>query len=515
MDHVRMADYVPIPVGGDQYPLEFIEHNQAIKLGHIDDEVVVGLAQGTEPQLERTLRSFHRTAVRFVEVDSAELSSYLGRSLSRRDGAQAVPARRSAEPAARTTASERARLDRLAHDAPIVNLVNSIVIDGIRGGASDVHIEAFADTVRVRYRIDGVLQTASEVPKDAFPGISSRVKVMANLNIMDRRLPQDGRITVNLLGRDFDIRVSVVPIAEGESIVLRLFDRCTEGLTLAELGFAQDQLERLKSILRRAHGLVLVTGPTGSGKTTTLTAIVRETAGDERKIVTIEDPVEYRIEGIDQIQTNEEIGLTFASLLRRVLRQDPDIIMVGEIRDGETAALALRAALTGHLVLASLHTNDAVSSVTRLVDMGVEPYLVAGVLRGVIAQRLVRKVCGACCRRRPPTPAERELFRRYGSHRNAPPTPQAVSVAVGCGECRRTGYRGRTSVAELFAADEIPESLISRGGETAELAAYFVDRGFRSIAQSALEKVAAGVTTTREIDHLVSTQHVVSTRGVQ
>lgn len=479
-----MAEFAPLP--GNQYPLQFIEHHRAVKLAETDEGVVVGLANGSSAHVLQTLRSFHRAPVRFVAIDSTELSSFLGRMLS---GDTVAAGGQTPE------ASEQARLDRLAHDAPIVNLVNSILIDGIRGGASDIHVEGFADGVRVRYRIDGVLQTAPHVSRDAFAGISSRLKVMANLNIMERRLPQDGRITVTLLGRELDIRVSIVPIAEGESVVLRLFDRSAEGLTLEELGFANEQLAGVREMLRIPHGLVLVTGPTGSGKTTTLTAIVREIERGERKIITIEDPVEYRVPGIDQIQTNEAIGLTFASLLRRVLRQDPDVIMVGEIRDAETADLAIRAALTGHLVLASLHTNNAVSSITRLVDMGIEPYLVAGVLRGVIAQRLVRRVCRECGTVAVPSQSARAFFARA-----VMPVPKVVPKAVGCSACRSTGYRGRTAIAEMFTMDGELESFLSGGGD---VSSRLNERGFRTISEIGLETVRDGVTTLEEIEQLV------------
>ena len=479
-----MAEFAPLP--GDQYPLQFIEHHHAVKLAETDEGVVVGLAAGSSAHLLQTLRVFHRAPVRFVAVDSTELQSFLGRMLS----GDTVSAGGQAP-----EASEQARLDRLAHDAPIVNLVNSILIDGIRSGASDIHVEAFADGVRVRYRIDGVLQTATHVSRDSFAGISSRLKVMANLNIMERRLPQDGRITVTLLGREFDIRVSIVPIAEGESVVLRLFDHSAEGFTLEELGFADEQLAGVREMLRIPHGLVLVTGPTGSGKTTTLTAIVREIESDERKIITIEDPVEYRVPCIDQIQTNEAIGLTFASLLRRVLRQDPDVIMVGEIRDAETAGLAIRAALTGHLVLASLHTNNAVSSIARLVNMGIEPYLVGGVLRGVIAQRLVRRVCRECGRVGVPSESARTFFARA-----VLPVPTAVPKAVGCAACRSTGYQGRTAIAEMFTMDRELERVVSGGGD---VSSRLNERGFRTISEIGLDRVRDGATTLEEIEHVV------------
>ncbi|HEY9594398.1 MAG TPA: GspE/PulE family protein, partial [Spirochaetia bacterium] len=403
--HASLADFAPLPEGSRQYPLEYMDANSVIKLREDEAGIVVGVCDPRNAELLTSLRAFHDGEVAFRCIDRSELSAYLGRRLSVIDAEGAK---------AGLPEDERILLDRLANDAPIVNLVNSLMIEAIRKGASDIHIESFAEEARVRYRIDGVLRTVGRIEKGKFAAVASRIKIMANLNIMERRLPQDGRISVHLGEGSFDVRVSIVPISEGESVVLRLFN--TEGIPqqLEDLGLDPEVIAHLRGLGAAPHGLVLATGPTGSGKTTTLNALIREIALESLKVITIEDPVEYRIDGVSQIQTNERIGLTFESLLKRVLRQDPDVIMVGEIRDAATAELAMRAALTGHLVLSTLHTNDAVSVIPRLRNMGVEPYLIAAVLRGAMAQRLVRTVCPSCRVSRKPDERERALLKKYG-----------------------------------------------------------------------------------------------------
>jgi type II secretory ATPase GspE/PulE/Tfp pilus assembly ATPase PilB-like protein len=481
---VRLADFAPVPTGAQQYSVEFIERHGAIKLRESDGSVTVGVSRLDDPSLLRRLAFFHREHLDYRRIDPAELAAYLGRQFSASPGQAGTP----------TAEDERLLLDRLANDAPIVNLVNSTIIDAIRAGASDIHLEGFRGEVRVRYRIDGVLRTAAAIDRGTFPAVSSRIKIMGNLNIMERRLPQDGRITVNLGGNTVDMRISIVPIAGGESIVLRLFNEANGIMGLDELGLSAECVRRLREPAASAHGLVLVTGPTGSGKTTTLNAALREIRSDQRKIVTIEDPVEYVVEGIDQIQTNERIGLTFESLLRRVLRQDPDVIMVGEIRDPETAALAVRAALTGHLVFSTLHTNDAVSVIPRLVDMGVEPYLVAGVLRGALAQRLVRRLCTGCRQPTTPTGTQRRILREAGVEGDT------LFRAVGCEACSGTGYRGRLAVSEVFRMNPALEAAIARREGREALAAILGEGGMESLVADGLSKVASGFTSFDEVE---------------
>jgi type II secretory ATPase GspE/PulE/Tfp pilus assembly ATPase PilB-like protein len=488
LKQVTLAEFMPLPESEEQYPLEYIETNSAIKLREDEEEVLVGICNPENTALVQYLKNFHGKPVIFRQIDHSELAGYLGKRLSILEtGASRSPA----------ADDERILLDRLANDAPIVNLVNSLMIEAIRKGASDIHIESFSDETRVRYRIDGALRIVGMIEKDKFPAVASRIKIMANLNIMERRLPQDGRISVHLGDGTFDVRVSIVPIAAGESIVLRLFNTNGTPLGLEELGIDAETLSLLRALIAVPHGLVLATGPTGSGKTTTLNAALRELASERVKIVTIEDPVEYLIQGVGQIQTHERIGLTFDSLLRRVLRQDPDIVMVGEIRDTPTAELSVRAALTGHLVLSTLHTNDAVSVIPRLKNMGVEPYLLAAVLRGAMAQRLVRRLCPECSKPTKPTTGEKELFKRF----DLPVT--RLRHGGGCEACGGTGFKGRIAIVEAFASDENVEQMILKGDRASTISEYLETRGFKTLLRNGLEKAIKGLTTVEEVQKAV------------
>lgn len=473
-----------------QYPLEFIENYSVIKLKESDDVVHVGLCDPKNYALVENLMNFHKKKVVFYEVDKSELASYLGGQLSKSPtgdkGANAL------------NKGEQLILDKLANDAPIVNLVNSIMIDAIRREASDIHFEASSNNMVVRYRIDGYLHTVQRIEKERFPAISSRLKIMSNLNIMEKRLPQDGRITARIGDDMLDLRVSIIPIVDGESIVLRLFNKKRMPLDLDQLGLNDAELQRLRSMLKITHGLILATGPTGSGKTTSLNAILREIRSEHIKIITIEDPVEYVSEGIDQIQTNERIGLTFDSILRRVLRQDPDVIMVGEIRDTATAELSMRAALTGHLVLSTLHTKDSVSVITRLKNMGIEPYLICAVLKGSIAQRLVRKVCRNCKTEVRLTKSERALFEVYQVK------AKKLFKGTGCKSCSGTGYHGRTGIFELFAKEDEVEDLILKNSKDSEIKTYLESAGMKSLMVNGLEKVVAGETTIEELERILA-----------
>lgn len=480
---VSIAGFSPLPTGSDQYPFEFIDAQGTIVLKKSEEEVLVGITDKTPQATLDLVRTFHREKVSFVSINPMDLSSWLGNKLGEDTGGSGE---------GEIALDDKVLLDRLANDAPIVNFVNSICIDGIRSGASDIHIEAGTDSVRVRYRLDGALRTVRTVEPSRFPAISSRVKIMANLNILERRQPQDGRISVSVGDERVDLRVSIIPVAGGESIVLRILGKSVAPLTLAELGFDRDQLAVIRKLLRVPHGLVLVTGPTGSGKTTTLNAMLRELVSDSVKVVTIEDPVEFIVPGVNQIQINEQIGLGFDTILRRVLRQDPNVIMVGEIRDAATAEIALRAALTGHLVLSTLHTNDAVSAIARLMNMGVEPYLIASVLRGVIAQRLIRRLCPDCRKNRKATPSERTMLASAGV------ASLSVFDAKGCAECGDSGYKGRVLVAEAFLSDPGLEELIIEGTRTSALSQYLTDAGMVALGAEAAMKIAQGETTFRE-----------------
>jgi type II secretory ATPase GspE/PulE/Tfp pilus assembly ATPase PilB-like protein len=480
----NLENYAPLPEGPFQYPIEFIEAQGTIILKEDEAQVLVGITETTEEETKNRISRFHKKPVSFIFIDRAELSAYLGNKLGEPDTEERNEA----------VTDDRVLLDKLANDAPIINLVNSICIEGIRSGASDIHLEAGMGKARVRYRLDGVLRTVRTIEGSRFPAISSRIKIMANLNILERRQPQDGRITVSLGKEDVDFRVSIVPVAGGESIVLRILGKKTNAAALSELGFGKDQLAILRRLLQTPHGLILTTGPTGSGKTTTLNTMLREIVSDSLKIITIEDPVEFLVEGLSQIQTNERIGLGFETLLRRVLRQDPNVIMIGEIRDAATAEIALRSALTGHLVLSTLHTNDAVSVIPRLINMGIEPYLIASVLRGAAAQRLVRKICPHCKEPENPRAEIVRLFRTAGI------SPGPLFRGRGCAACDNTGFLGRTVIAELFEGDaELEERIIKRENLSA-LKTYLRGRGMRPLMQEGLRKAAEGITTISEIE---------------
>lgn len=490
---VSISDYSPLPTGSDQYSVEFIQAQGALVLQKNDTAITVGVTERTTEATRDLIRGFHAENVAFVNVNSMELSSWLGNKL----GEEGVAAS-----AGSGATDDQVLLDRLANDAPIVNLVNSICIDGIRSGASDIHIEASPETARVRYRIDGALRTVRTIEHTRFPAVSSRVKIMANLNILERRQPQDGRISVTAGSERVDLRVSVVPVTGGESIVLRILGKSVAPVNLSDLGFSTAHIGSMRRLLRFPHGLVLVTGPTGSGKTTTLNAMLREIVSEDVKVVTVEDPVEFVVPGANQIQINEQIGLGFDTILRRVLRQDPNVIMVGEIRDAATAEIALRAALTGHLVLSTLHTNDAVSAIPRLVNMGVEPYLVASVLRGVIAQRLVRRLCPACRKARQASAGERVILDVMDDGRGN--KERIVHEAVGCPACGDTGYKGRSLVAEAFVSNPGLEELIVEGAHATELSVYLADSGFTTLRSEAARLILSGETTLREAEREIS-----------
>lgn len=380
----------------------------------------------------------------------------------------------------------------------IIRLVDSIIDWAVSERASDVHIEPMKDTVRVRFRIDGVLYDVTSIDPGDFPGCVSRIKVMALMDISEHRLPQDGRIWIRGEGRDIDIRVSTLPTIFGEKVVLRIFDKRAALFRLEDLGFSPEGLSRYRKMINAAYGMILVTGPTGSGKTTTLMATLKEINTIDRNIITIEDPVEYQVEGLNQVQVNPRAGLTFATGLRSMLRQDPDVIMVGEIRDRETADIAVRSALTGHLVFSTLHTNDATGALTRLVDMGVEPFLVASSVVGCIAQRLVRVLCPRCKERVEVSP---EMAALYGFSPEL--IPREVYRAVGCPSCNGTGFRGRTAVFEVVPMTSRLREMVNRKASADEIRVEAIRSGMKSLVDDGLDKVLKGITTLDEVQKAV------------
>ncbi|MGI5863425.1 MAG: type II secretion system ATPase GspE [Myxococcales bacterium] len=390
-------------------------------------------------------------------------------------------------------------IDTTGDEAPIIKLVNSLLKRAVKEKASDIHIEPYEREVLVRFRKDGVLHEIIKPPKRYQKAIASRVKIMGQLNIAETRLPQDGRIRIKIAGKDIDIRLSTIPTAHGERIVMRLLDKSAVLLNLEDLGFEGDQLKSMEALINKSHGILLVTGPTGSGKTTTLYAALSRINKPDLNILTAEDPVEYQLQGIGQTPVNPKIGLTFASALRSFLRQDPDVIMVGEIRDLETAEIAIQASLTGHLVFSTVHTNDAPGAITRLVDMGVEPFLVASSLVGVLAQRLVRKVCPSC--RVAYEPSEEEMAEIGFSLRelHATGTRHIYQAGEGCELCEQTGYKGRSAIYELMHIDDEVRQLILKNVDSNTIKKKAMEHGMRTLIQDGARKVAQGLTTTSEV----------------
>ncbi len=381
----------------------------------------------------------------------------------------------------------------LAEDAALVKFVNQIFTEAVRDRASDIHVEPMEDELRIRYRIDGVLHKIPIPPeiKRFQLAIVSRLKIMSNLNIAEKRLPQDGRIKLNALGKEIDVRVSVIPNVWGEGVCLRLLDRANMAISLEELGMPPQVLKEFRQLITEPHGILLVTGPTGSGKTTTLYAALQKINKVEDKIITVEDPVEYQLPGIKQIQMNAKIGLTFGNGLRAILRHDPDIIMIGEIRDLETAEIAVQSALTGHLVFSTLHTNDAPTAITRLVDMGLEPFLVSSTIEGLMAQRLVRRICKRC--KVEAKASDNEFSALF------PADVKSYFRGTGCEECRGTGYKGRQGVFELVVVDGALREMILRRDGANVLKKHCVDHGMKTLRDDAWDRVRAGITTPDEV----------------
>jgi type II secretion system protein E len=410
--------------------------------------------------------------------------------------AEGVIAGLAAAPAANGAPGGELALDdlvSLANEAPVVKLVNLLLLEALESRASDVHLEHYADGLRVRYRIDGVLQDAPAPPLNLASALASRLKIMADLDISERRIPQDGRIRLKLQDRQVDVRVSIVPTLNGESVVLRLLDKAHGRISLEQLGMGAEMLASFRRAISRPHGIVLATGPTGSGKTTTLYAAIDLIRTGREKILTVEDPVEYELHGVPQVPVNEKVGVTFASALRALLRQDPDVVLVGEIRDPETAEIAIQAALTGHLVLSTLHTNDAVSAVTRLLDLGVAPFLVASTLEAVLAQRLVRKVCESCAKAERASEAEALAL-------GSPAQPlREVRRGAGCADCRGTGYRGRTGIYELLTVTDAVKNAIGNRMATGDLARVACEAGMRTLRAHGEALVREGVTSPEEV----------------
>jgi general secretion pathway protein E len=451
-------------------PHAYAERHLVLPLGHTDAGMEVAVPPNADMAALDDLRFLYETAIVPVEVAEPALRAAIARAY---DGARSMADTMDAIEAAdvadlHEALEEPPDLLETGEEAPVIRLVNALLFEAARLGASDVHVEPGERQLAIRFRIDGVLERALSPSRRFQAAIAARVKIMARLDIGERRLPQDGRFSVRIGTRVLDVRVSIVPTAFGERVVLRLLDRGTAERDLAELGFDDVVLAPLGRLLEASHGLVLVTGPTGSGKTTTLYAALARLALEARNVMTIEDPIEYRLANVSQMQVSPGIGLDFATGLRAILRQDPDVILVGEIRDRETAEIALQAALTGHLVLATLHTNDAATAITRLLDMRLEPFLVASSLLGILAQRLVRRCCESC-------------------------------AGNGCALCGRRGLRGRTAIAELLALDDAARALVMERADATAIRRHATARGMRTLRADGLAKAQQGLTTQAEV----------------
>jgi general secretion pathway protein E len=491
---VGQRDYPDLPVLEDKVSARFLREAHVLPLSVDSDGIALAMADPFNRFAIDAVRVLARLPVKPSVAVPAELEAAIERLHGRDEvvTAQLVDITAGAD----DDAIDADRLKDLASEAPVIRLVNQLIFRAIDRRASDIHIAPAEDRLRVRYRIDGILREVEAPPVKLRAAIVSRIKIMARLNIAERRLPQDGRAKIAVRGVPIDLRVATVPTMYGESVVMRLLNRDAVRLDFAALGIGGRNLDAYMKIIERPHGIVLVTGPTGSGKTTTLYASLVRLNTPERKILSVEDPIEYQLEGIDQIQVKPGIGLDFANILRSLLRHDPDIIMVGEIRDLETAEIAVQAALTGHLVLSTLHTNSAAASITRLLDMGVREFLLTSTVNGAAAQRLVRTLCRHCRQPFRPIP---ELVEQLGLSQYGGGTDITLYKPGGCGECGGSGYYGRTSIFEVLTVNDSIRSLILRHAEANELQRVAVEQGMRTMYDDGMVKALAGETTIEEV----------------
>ena len=498
---VGTPDYPETPLFADRLKPKFLRKARALPIAATADGAILAMSDPLDDFVRDATAAALGQPVTVAVAVPIELEAAFDRLYAEAEGSgDAAETLEETESDTEPTEEDVERLKDLASEAPVIRLVNQLIARAVETRASDVHIEPFDDRLRVRYRYDGVLHEAEAPPSQLQAAVISRIKIMSRLDIAERRLPQDGRIRLTVRGHEIDLRVSTVPSLYGESVVLRVLDRTAVELDYAKLGFSVDIEQGLRRALDQPNGMVLVTGPTGSGKTTTLYTGLLHLNSVAHKIVTVEDPIEYQLAGINQIQVKPQIGLNFATLLRSILRQDPDILMIGEIRDLETAEIAVQAALTGHLVLSTLHTNSAAATVTRLRDMGLEDYLLTATLKAVLAQRLVRRLC-AKCKVAEPKPAElpAALIERSGLEGLRQGAPTVLYRAVGCPECRGTGFRGRLAIGELLIPSPAIDRLIFAHADHLAIERAAIEGGMRPILDSGLLTVLDGETTLDEI----------------
>ncbi len=477
----------------DKINKNFLQKHKILPVNENEENLYILISSDTDISVIGTIERVVEKEVLFKEYDASEIERLLYKWYEAQlSGAE------SSQDDLDDLLGDLEQLKDLAQEAPIIRLVNNYISYALEVNASDIHFEPTREYFKVRFRIDGILHEIERLSKKVQPAIISRIKLMSNMNIAESRIPQDGRVIVEQEGIEIDIRVSSIPTIYGESVVLRLLKKDTQILNLSSLGMNNDQVKVFEEIIHKPYGMILVTGPTGSGKTTTLYAALREINTQERKIITVEDPVEYQLEGINQIQVKPQIGLTFASALRSILRQDPDVILIGEIRDFETASIAIQSALTGHLLFSTLHTNDAVSAFSRLVDLGVESYLLASGVIASIAQRLLRTICPYC-------KEEVKLDENYinilkGAGINIENLPDIIFKGKGCKKCANTGYRGRTAIYEiLYYDEELKRAILSGEYDEAAFLKLAQNKGFKNMREDGIEKAIKGVTTIEEV----------------
>ena len=492
----RLSDQTVLPQFVEQFPIAFARKHEVVALRSADGGWRLALGNARSWYLLDVVRRLLDEPIQPVFAPGDQIVKTINNAYQQQSG-QVQNLIESLdhdtlEAVGRLTSAEDL-LD-VADRPPVIKLVNLILFEAVQAGASDIHIQPSEQHLTVRLRIDGVLFDSVTAPKDMQDEVISRIKILGKMNIAEKRLPQDGRATAQVADRLIDLRIASLPASHGERVVIRLLDKSARLYTLPELGMDPLALARFRELIHLEHGLILVTGPTGSGKSTTLYAALQEINTKDRNVVTLEDPIEYQLEGISQTQVNVKKGLTFASGLRNVLRQDPDIIMIGEIRDHETAVMAIQSALTGHLVFSTLHTNDAASAVTRMLDLGIEPYLLSSSLLAVMAQRLIRQVCSECGAERPLS-AEESIFLEATNLKN-------LTVGQGCEKCRHSGYRGRLGIFELLTVNEEVRDKIQSRANASEIRHRALAAGMRLLRDDGLEKIAAGVTTPAEVQRV-------------